>query len=1003
MQNPVLPAERTYPLTRAQERLFFLHQLDTDAGMYVYPVHVRLRGPLDAKALERALVDVTDRHEILRSTIEVRDERPVQVVRDRSFELRHLDLRDSPEPERSRREREVIDRETNAPFDFEAALMRGLFVCSGDEDFLLLLSFHHIVFDGWSFGVLMRDLGEGYRRHQGDPTAPLEPLPMQYGEYAVQETSAEAVAAMRMQEGFWKGLLTPVPPNVVLPTDRPRPIALSGKANRVWTYLDAELTAGLGRRSRQQRATLYMLLLTAYQVLLGRLGGQNDFCVGGGTSGRHDPVTHPMIGTLVNELVYRSDYEPGITFEELIARVRRSALEVYRHDRVPFERVVEVVTPARSLSHHPLFQHAVTLQPGGGPGFEPDGVEVSFLDSDAEGSALDITTSFHQAGDRLACVVDFSADLWDQPWGEAFTADLIAVLRALVDDPEQLVDDVELTCVARHAGTEPRFTGPTTTTPDAEAAAGELERAVATLGGIWKEALGLDSLEPDQNFFDIGGDSLLGLRVVASARKAGYPMRPRHMFLGQTVTDLAALLVKEASSTPDQGAAVEGACAAATATGTAPLLPIQSWFLAGPDPDAGHYNYSNLFDVAPDVSEAHLNAAIDAALAHHDAFRLRFSRSSTGEWTQSYVTTAPNGVMRLFDFSTMTPERAEAAFDRAVKTCQSSINLTDGPLLSCALFTMPGGHRQLLVAAHHLIMEPASMNILADDIATACEQLAEDRPIELLPQHSSYQDWGRALEEHAVSEQVRSEVGHWRRVMDSAPSRILVDHPDGRNDVASQTTLSESLDKATTRALRSDVTAATGATLTEIVLASAAAGLRPVTEGRPLLIDFETHGREDIVDSIDLSRTVGWFAAMFPLALPAQNPMPCRELEEAMSTLRSIPGGGLGHGLLTFMTKELPHRRNQVGVTYLGAAAGGGRAESTLKFADFGDHDRAPRMTRPHELEITAITTGEELWYSITYSTNRYSEGRIRELLAAMRAYAGRLIAEVARIPEVAR
>jgi non-ribosomal peptide synthase protein (TIGR01720 family) len=1003
MQIPVPLAERTYPLTRAQERLFFLHQLDADAGMYVFPVHLRLRGPLDVKALERALADVIDRHEILRSTIEVRDERPVQVVRDRSFELRHLDLRDCPEPERSRRESEVIERETNAPFDFEAALMRGLLVCNGDDDFVLLLSFHHIVFDGWSFGVLMRELGEGYRRHQGDLTAPLEPLPMQYGEYAVQEKSAEAAEAMRMQEGFWKRLLTPVPPNLRLPTDRPRPIALSGKANRVWTYLDAELTAGLGRRSRQQRATLYMLLLTAYQVLLGRLSGQDDFCVGGGTSGRHDPVTHPMIGTLVNELVYRSDYEPGITFAELIARVRHSALEVYRHDRLPFERVVEVVTPARSLSHHPLFQHAVTLQPGGGPGFEPEGVEVSFFDSGAEGSALDITTSFHQAGDRLACVVDFSADLWDQPWGEAFAADLIAILRALVDDPEQVADDIELSCAARSVGTEPRFTGSVAETPTTEVAAGELERAVATLCGIWKEALGLDSLEPDQNFFDIGGDSLLGLRVVASARKAGYPMRPRHMFLGQTVTDLAALLVEEASSTPDRGAVAEGVPAAAPATGTAPLLPIQSWFLAGPDPDTGHYNYSNLFEVAPEVSEVHLNAAIDAVLAHHDAFRLRFSRSSTGEWTQSYATTPPNGVLRVFNFAAMTPERAQSAFDRAVKTCQSSINLADGPLLSCALFTMPGGHRQLLVAAHHLIMEPASMNILADDLATACEQLAQNRQIELLPQNSSYQEWGRALEEHAVSEQVRAEVPYWRRVMESAPSRILVDHPDGRNDVASQITLSESLDKATTRALRTDVTAATGATLTEIVLASAAAGLRPVTEGRPLLIDFETHGREDIVDAIDLSRTVGWFAAMFPLALPASNPMPRRDLDEAMSTLRGIPGGGLGHGLLTFMSKELPLRRNQVGVTYLGAAAGGGRVESTLKFAGFGEHDRAPRMTRPHELEITAITTDEELWYSITYSTNRYSEARIRELLAAMRAYAQRLIADVAQLAEVAR
>ncbi len=1004
MQTGLLPVERSYPLTRAQARLFFLHQLDPEAGTYVFPVHLRLRGPLDIDALDSALADVVERHEILRSTIEVRGERAVQVVQGRGFELRQLDLRGVAEPERGRREGEAVDRETNSPFDFGVALMRGLLIRRDDEDFLLLLSFHHIIFDGWSVGVLMRELGAGYRRHLGEPTAVVAPLAMQYGEYAEREAS-EAAEVTRPLEEFWRRTLTPVPPSLRLPTDRPRPRVLSGRADRVSTHVDAELAAALDRRARQQRATLYMLLLTAYQVLLGRLSGQTDFCVGGGASGRHDPVTHPMIGTLVNELVYRSEYDPDASYTQVIARTRRRALDVYRHDRLPFERLVEVVSPTRSLSHHPLFQYAITLQPEAGPGIELKGIEIDAFDSGAEGSALDVAASFHRDGDRLACVVDFSADLWDQPWGEAFAADLVSVLRQIADDPEQPVGRVRLSCADRHgavgsASAAPATGEPVTVADGVGAAAEERERAVAALLDIWKETLGLDSLGPDENFFDVGGDSLLGLRVVASARKAGYPMRPRHIFLGQTVRDLAAVLLTEVLGARGKA---EGGRTAATTGGAVPLLPIQSWFLMGADADAGQYNYTNVFEVASGVSDEQLSAAVDAALSHHDAFRLRFGRSRTGEWHQSYGTPPPGDVLRVFDFSWMTPRRAEAALDRAVRTCQTSVSLADGPLVSCALFTLPAGRRELLVAAHHLIMDPASMSILADDIATACGQAARGERIELLPQYSSYQDWGRSLEELAGAEETRAEADYWRRVSGAASNRVRVDHPEGRNDVASQVTLAESLDPAATRALRFEVTAATGATLTEIVLAGAAAALRPLTGGAAVLADFETHGREDLVDSIDLSRTVGWFSALFPVVVPALDPEPGRHLEQAVAALRGVPRGGLGHGLLTFVSKELPHRRNHVGVTYLGTAAGGSRAGSALTFARFADHDRMPTMTRPHELEIGAITDGDTLAFSVTYSGNRYPESRVKEMLAKMRTYFEDLIADTERSAGAAR
>jgi hypothetical protein len=980
-----------YPLTYAQKRLFFIYQLDASTSAYAFPVHIRMRGPLDTAALEAALSDVVARHDILRSTIEVKDGTPVQIVHDEGMPLRWLDLRGRPAVDRDRAADEVVRQEANAPFRFDEALARALLVRLEEQHFLLLLTFHHIIFDGWSFGVLANDLSAAYARRTGagDDTDAPEPLAMQYGEYASIEAELVASEQTRADEEFWHDWLTPVPPVLALPTDHVRPAALSGAADRVWVYFDARLTEGLGRRARSERATPYMLLLAAFQAVLARLSGQPDFCVGGATSGRHHPATHPMIGSLVNELVYRSAYEPGLSISDLIQRVRRTALEAYRHDRLPFERLVEVVTPPRSLSHHPLFQHAVTLQPDqGGEGLVLPGIDTEIVDTGAEGSALDMAVSFHREGDRFACVVDYSVDLWDKPWVTAFVADLETMLRTMADDPAQPVDGVRLTAgasVRRPEQAATRSVAPACETP-------ELARARDILTGIWREVLGRDCLRPEENFFDIGGDSLLGLEIVAAARKAGYAMRPRHLFLGQTVNDLAALLAGPAS-TPDTPA-TPAARTATQATASVPLLPIQSWFLMSQDADAGHYNFSHVFEVAPSVSAEQLAMAVDTALTHHDAFRLRIERSPSGEWRQFYRAEPPTGLLRLFDLSHLTPARAGRARDQAIKTCQSSIRLDAEALVACALFTMPEGPRQLLITAHHLVIDPASMRIVADDIATACTQLAQDAPVDLLAQPSTYQDWAVALKDFSRSDAMRAELGYWQGVADRAPGELRVEFPEGRNDVASQDTMVRHLDRESTLALRDQVCASTGATLTELVLAASGVGLASVVSGGDLLIDFETHGREDIFDAIDISRTVGWFSALFPVALATTPGGTADErLQAAMLTLRGVPGNGLGHGALAFMAGLLPPHRNRVGVTYLGAVSSGRHdSGAPLIMLDTAEHDRLPTMIRPHELEIGAIVVDDELEIGITYSTNRYSQAWITSVVEGMRAFFADLI-----------
>lgn len=969
---------RDYPLTYAQKRLFFLHQMDSSAGTYGFPVHVRLHGLLDVQALSTALNEIAQRHDVLRSTISSVKGEPRQIVGDGDLSLRHLDLRAADKVDIEGLLREAVRTETSTPFDFSQGLARGLLIRLEDEHFVLLLTFHHIVFDGWSFGVFADELADGYLRGLGKLSDVPEPLVLQYGEYAERE----ATESFEVEETFWRDRLASVPPTLQLPTDRPRPVALSGAADRVWTYLDAELTTALAQRARQQRVTVYMMLLAAYEALLGRIAVQSDFCVGGASSGRSDPATHPMIGTLVNELVYRSDYTPGLSFDELIRRVRASALAAYRHDKLPFERLVEVVSPPRSLSYHPVFQHAVTMQPDqtGGAGIHLHGMEISTFDSGGEGSALDLAVSFHREGDRLACVADYSSDLWDRPWTETFVADLQRILRAMVDEPAQAVDTVALQ--TRTADRQPEPQAPRQDDDSAELNADTIAAARVKLAEIWTKVLGLESVRSDDNYFDIGGDSLLGLQVVSAARNAGFSMRPRHLFLAQTVAELAELLIREGGQA---AAPTTAQSAPPLAAGQVPLLPIQSWFLTGPDPEAGQYNFTNLFEVRLAVSDQHLQTAVEAALAHHDAFRILFNKRA-GKWRQTYQGEPAVGSLRKFDLSHLARTQASRAFDHAVRTCQSTISLRGGPLVSVALFRLPDSSRRLLVAAHHLIMDPASMRVLVDDIATGARQLTRGETVDLLPAPTTYQEWGITLARHSASPDLRDQLPYWRSVLEAAPGRLMVDL-QGINDVASQETLSCYLSRETTLALRG-----APATITEIVLAAAGEGLVEVVAGGDLLIDFETHGREDIFDAIDISRTVGWFSALFPLHASTTRDLPTDErLRVTMETMRAVPQGGLGFGVLAYMADDLPTTRNQVGVTYLGAIRSELGLDAPLTLLDSPGHDRSPRMTRPHELEIGAIIVDDVLEFSITYSRNRYAAARIEAMADRMRWFFERI------------
>ncbi|HEX9935824.1 MAG TPA: amino acid adenylation domain-containing protein, partial [Longimicrobium sp.] len=451
---PLVPVAREapLPLSFAQERLWFLQQMEPEGAGYNMPWSGRLRGSLDASALERALGALRERHEALRTTFRPVEQGAVQVVHPAApARLPVLDLTglapEAREPEARRLAREDAER----PFDLERGpLLRATLMRLADEEHVLLLTMHHIVSDGWSMGVLFRELFtlyEWFAQPSGAarPASPLPPLAVQYADFAVWQRGWLRGDVLQRQLDWWRERLGGAPPALELPTDRPRPAVASSRGASHAFRLPADVTRGLRSLARREGATLYMVTHAALDLLLSRWSGQDDLVVGSPIAGRTQVGTEGLIGFFVNTLALRIDLSGDPSFQELVRRVRETALGAYAHQELPFERLVEEVAPERGLSHTPLFQVMFQLQNvgfGEGPGvaglrLEPFGGEIRTVRFDLE---LDV----REVGEELFGSLRFRTDLFDAATIARFAAQFRAVLAAAVASPEERLSRLEI-------------------------------------------------------------------------------------------------------------------------------------------------------------------------------------------------------------------------------------------------------------------------------------------------------------------------------------------------------------------------------------------------------------------------------------------------------------------------------------------------------------------------------------------------------------------------------
>ncbi|KAA0209195.1 MAG: amino acid adenylation domain-containing protein [Proteobacteria bacterium] len=444
--------EQAFPCSFAQQRLWFLEQLERPGAAYNLRLAVRLRGDLDIGLMQRALDAVVARHEALRSSLRQQDGELLQLVAGAArVTLEPVDLEGAGDAAL----RQEIGRLSGQVFDLtRGPLLRAWLLRAAPGDQVLLLLMHHVVSDAWSSGVLFRDLMEYYGALRESRPARLPELPVQYVDYAAWQREWLQGEALERQLAWWREALAGAPPLLELPTDRPRPAVQGYRGNRWTRLLDRRLVEELQAFCQREGCTPFMLLLAVFDVLLARCSGQHDIVVGTPVAGRRRSELEPVVGFFANTLVMRADLADDPAFRELLARVRRHALLAAEHQDLPFEKLVEALQPLRSLSHAPLFQVMFILQNTPWEAASVPGLVIEPAATDAAGTAkFDLTLSATGFDGELWLGFEYNSDLFDASTIARYAAWFEQLLRAALAAADTPVSELPLAEAAELAAT----------------------------------------------------------------------------------------------------------------------------------------------------------------------------------------------------------------------------------------------------------------------------------------------------------------------------------------------------------------------------------------------------------------------------------------------------------------------------------------------------------------------------------------------------------------------
>ncbi|MCA2621159.1 MULTISPECIES: non-ribosomal peptide synthase/polyketide synthase [unclassified Microcystis] len=444
---PILPRTKDteLPLSFAQQRLWFLDQLQPNSALYNIPMVLHFRGNLNQKALEQSLQEICDRHEVLRTNFVTIGGQPTQVIQTTRETISVVDLQDLPIHEQEEKTQQLKQKQATQPFDLaKESLIRITLVVLSETEHLLLVCMHHIISDGWSIEVLIHELTSLYNAYTQNQPANLAPLPIQYADFAVWQKQWLQGDVLQSQLNYWQNQLTAAPPLLSLPTDHPRPAVQSFVGTQQEFSLSPKLSQALTELSHQQGVTLFMTLLAAFDALLYRYTGSGDILVGTPIANRNRSEIEGLIGFFVNTLVMRTDLSDNPSFSQLLTRVREVTMDAYAHQDLPFEMLVEALQPERDLSHTPLFQVAFVLQNTPKSEIAMTGLTVTDLPPENTTAKFDLTLAMVNTDDGLKGVWEYNTDLFESSTIERLSGHFINLLEGIAANPQARISQLTL-------------------------------------------------------------------------------------------------------------------------------------------------------------------------------------------------------------------------------------------------------------------------------------------------------------------------------------------------------------------------------------------------------------------------------------------------------------------------------------------------------------------------------------------------------------------------------
>ena len=456
-QAPALPAlaprpqgQTVLPLSFSQQRLWFLEQLEPGTARYNVPMAVRLSGALDTQVLERVLDELVRRHEPLRTTFRMEADASVQVIGPvAGVSLSVTDLSELPAERREAEALRLATEESLRPFDLERGpLLRATLLRLGTREHVLLLGMHHIVSDGWSMGVLVREFGLLYAAFAQGAGSPLPELPVQYADHALWQRQWLQGPELERHLAFWREQLSGAARALELPTDKPRPPEQTFHGAALPITLPRELSASLKTLCQSEGVTPFMLLLAAFQVVLGRSSGQEDFCVGTPIAGRDQAQLEGLIGFFANTLALRARLGGNPSFRELLRRVRESTVRALAHQHLPFEKLVEELQPERDLGRSPLFQVLFTFQNTPAPELSLAGLTLRPFVVDTNVARFELELNFGETPSGLQGSLVYNTDLFDAATPARMIEHLRVLLEGVVASPDTRLSELPLLTAA---------------------------------------------------------------------------------------------------------------------------------------------------------------------------------------------------------------------------------------------------------------------------------------------------------------------------------------------------------------------------------------------------------------------------------------------------------------------------------------------------------------------------------------------------------------------------